>query len=296
MSGVPEVASTGIGHGRSRTSSVVVAAVTALIVASAMASAAVFAYSYTHRIGVFSIHPHGPSPYPIGVRDPTAVSGMAPPGPRALAHFHQVYVTRFPGPSLPSGWYLFTGSQAGSPGGHFGARHVTLHDGILELRTYRDPAFKNAWVTGGVCQCGQPRTYGAFFVRSRVTGAGPNEVELLWPANNRWPPEIDFNETGGRVSATSSTVHWGPINQIEQRFVTVNMTRWHTWGVIWTKGEIVYTVDGQVWGTIASPEEIAHVPMTLDFEQRTLCAVHRQCPTHPVAMDVAWVAEYAPSH
>ena len=74
------------------------------------------------------------------------------------------------------------------------------------------------------------------------------------------------------------------------------MTRWHTWGVIWTKGEIVYTVDGQVWGAIVSPEEIAHVPMTLDFEQRTLCALHRQCPTHPVSMDVAWVAEYAPGH
>ncbi len=296
MSGVPEVTSTDTDGDRAGHSSVVVAALTTLIVLVVVASVTVFAYAYTHRTSVFSIHPHGPTPYPIGVRDATAVSGMAPPGPTALAHFHQVYVTTFPGASLPPGWYLFTGPQAGSPGGHFGARHVTVHDGTLELRTFKDPTFKDAWVTGGVCQCGRPMTYGAFFVRSRVTGAGPNEVELLWPANNQWPPEIDFNETGGRVTATSSTIHWGPINQIEQRFVTVNMTRWHTWGVIWTRGEIVYTVDGQVWGTIASPEEIAHVPMTLDFEQRTLCALRRQCPTRPVSMDVAWVAEYAPGH
>jgi len=163
---------------------------------------------------------------------------------------------------------------------------------MLQLNTWKDPKFQNRWVTGGLCQCGLSKTYGAYFVRSRVTGPGPNEVELLWPTTNIWPPEIDFNETGGIVNATSSTVHYGPINLIEQRFVSVNVEKWHTWGLIWTPTKIVYIVDGQVWGTISAAAEIASVPMTLDFEQRQLCEIHQQCPKHPISMLIDWVAEY----
>jgi|GEM_PF-4689823 len=32
--------------------------------------------------------------------------------------------------------------------------------------------------------------------------------------------------------------------------------------------------------------------MTLDFEQRILCAFGKECPTVPIAMQVDWVAEY----
>jgi len=65
-----------------------------------------------------------------------------------------------------------------------------------------------------------------------VTGAGPTEVELLWPTSNIWPPEIDFNESGSVTKSTSATVHYGTSDPIDQRTLMVDGTHWHTWGVI----------------------------------------------------------------
>jgi len=231
---------------------------------------------------------------PVGVADPTHPSGMAPPSENALPGFTLDYSTDFAGSSLPKGWYVFTGIPGGDPGGHFAATHVVVDQSVLHLNAWKDPAFGNKWVTGGLCQCGLVRTYGAYFVRSRITGAGPSAVELLWPATNTWPPEIDFNETGGRASGSSSTVHWSQLNLIDQHTINIDMTKWHTWGVIWTAKSIQYTVDGIVWGAVTTPLEIPNQPMRLDFEQRALCVAGRNCPTTPVSMLVDWVAEYSP--
>jgi len=147
-------------------------------------------------------------------------------------------------------------------------------------------------VTGGICQCSVSHEYAAYFVRSRVTGAGPTEVELLWPTANTWPPEIDFNETGGSITSTTNSAHYGSTNHIVGSRVKIDMTQWHTWGVIWTANEIIYTVDGRVWGEVTGASNISSVPMTLDLEQRQECMEHRQCPTAPESMQVDWVAEY----
>ncbi len=95
-----------------------------------------------------------------------------------------------------------------TPGPSSGPHTSRWRRGELLLSTYRDKHYQNRWVTGGLCQCGLPHVYGAYFVRSRSTGVGPNEVELLWPENNQWPPEIDFNETPS-AHQSSATVHWG---------------------------------------------------------------------------------------
>ena len=167
---------------------------------------------------------------------------------------------------------------------------------MLSLNTFQDPNYNNEWVTGGLCQCGLSQTYGAYFVRSRLTGPGPTGVELLWPSANVWPPEIDFNETGGNTSQTSATVHWAtstnPNNQ-DQRSLNIDMTQWHTWGVICTPTSIVYTVDGNVWGTVSNSSEVPNQPMTLDLQQQTWCASGWACPTAPQSMQIDWVAEYS---
>jgi hypothetical protein len=231
--------------------------------------------------------------YPIGTPDVTEPSGLAPPSATALAGYSQSYVNDFTGTTLPMGWNVFTGVPGADPGGHFGISHVVVNGGVLELITYRNPAWHNRWVTGGLCQCGLAKTYGAYFVRSRVTAPGPNEAELLWPAGKLWPPEIDFNETGGSVTSTSTSVHFGSTNHIVRSLININMTQWHTWGVIWTPNYIQYTVDGLVWGSFHVSSEISRVKMTLDFEQRQICSEHRQCPTVPTSMLIDWVSEYA---
>lgn len=231
--------------------------------------------------------------FPVGVPDPTQPSGDAPPSSDAMVGYHLSYVANFTSAKIPKGWDLFSGVPGGDPGGRFSPSHVEVSDGMLQINTFQDPAFQNTWVTGGLCQCGRAMEYGAYFVRSRQTGAGPTDVQLLWPASNTWPPEIDFNETGGSATSTSSSVHFGKTNHVVQRHVDINMTLWHTWGVIWTPSFIEYTVDGRIWGIVQDASEVPHTKMTLDFEQRQECEENRQCPTAPESMQIDWVAEYA---
>ena len=237
-----------------------------------------------------------PNPtFPVGTPDSAEPSGDAPPAADALPGYSESYVTDFTGSSLPAGWGAFAGQPGGDPGALFGPSHVVVGGGLLRLLTYKDPSSNNQWVTGGVAHYGLAQTYGAYFVRSRVSGPGPNEAELLWPVQNIWPPEIDFSETGGLTYELSASLHYGVTNHFDQRFLGINMMRWHTWGVIWTPSSVTYTVDGQVWGSVTVPSEIPNIPMTLDMEQRTKCSFGTQCPTHPISMQVDWVAEYTPT-
>jgi hypothetical protein len=230
--------------------------------------------------------------FPIGTPDSSEPSGEAPPGPQALPGYALSYVNDFNGSSLPPGWDSYSGVPGGDPGGRFAQSHVVVSGGLLQLNTYQDPAYDNRWIVGGLCQCGLSKKYGAYFVRSRITGAGPSEIQLLWPAANVWPPEVDFNETGGSATSTTSSLHYGSANIIVRRRVNVNMTNWHTWGVIWTANRMVYTVDGRIWGEVVGAAMMPSIPMRLVFQQQQQCEEGRQCPTAPESMLVDWVAEY----
>jgi beta-glucanase (GH16 family) len=171
---------------------------------------------------------------------------------------------------------------------------VIVTQGLLRLRTYRDPAYGDQWTTGGICQCQRHVQYGAFFVRSRITQAGANSDELLWPSNNTWPPEIDFNENLNHLLLTTATTHWGSDNHYQFATLRINMTKWHTWGVIWTPTYVLFVVDGHPWHEFTEAANVPHIPMNLDFEQRAVCPSSFECPTVPSSMVVDWVAEYQP--
>ena len=233
--------------------------------------------------------------YSAGVVNASKTSGLGPLSATSIPGYVQSYVTEFTGSSLPPGWHTFSGKPGGDPTGQFSPAHVTVSNGLLQLNAWKDPQFHNMWVTGGLCLCGKPQTYGAFFIRSRQTGSGPNEVELLWPEDNSWPPEIDFNETGGRSFETSATVHWAIANHQIQYLIAADLTTWHTWGVIWTPKEIDYTLDGHVWATDTVSATIPGLPMSIDIEQRTVCDPTTQCPVRPTSLLVEWVEAFSPS-
>jgi beta-glucanase (GH16 family) len=209
--------------------------------------------------------------------------------------YREAYKNDFSGNHLPLGWDVFNGVPGGDPGGQFNFRHVLVAQGLLRLKVWQDPRFEDRWVTGGVCQCGQPLKYGAFFVRSRLTGAGANTAELLWPVSNSWPPEIDFNENLSHVNLTTATLHWGPGNNTDFQILRINMLKWHTWGVIWTPESVTYVVDGRPWHVVTTKRNIPTIPMDLNLEQRTNCTQHYDCPGHPSALLVDWVVEYTKS-
>ena len=230
--------------------------------------------------------------FPVGTPDSSEPSGMAPPSPADLPGYVRKYVTDFTGTSLPDGWSSFAGMASGDAGSQWDTGHVVVANGLLSLNSWQDPAYNNEWVNGGLCQCALARTYGAYFVRSRVTGPGPTIVELLWPTVG-WPPEIDFNETNGVVTGTSATTIWGSAPNQYQVQLNVDMTRWHTWGVIWTPTSVIYTLDGRAWGTFSVPSEVPHVPMTLHLQQQTWCSSNFACPSSPQSSQIDWVAEYS---
>lgn len=232
----------------------------------------------------------------VGVPDPHEPSGEAPPIAGALPGYTQSYVEDFTGRALPTGWGRFAGPSSGNPSSYWAPSHVLLGGGMVRLVTYRDPRHHNRWVSGGICRCGTSDKYGAFFIRSRVTGPGPDEDELLWPVANVWPPEVDFNESAFSTHSTSWTVHYGTGSSFVQGTRTFNLTRWHTWGVIWTPTSLVFTIDGSIWGAITKTSEVPQQPMTLDIDQEARCVPGLSwaaCPVRKVALQLDWVAEFA---
>jgi hypothetical protein len=248
-------------------------------------------------LGVISSSAHASSTlYPVGTPRAGDASGLGEPATTALHGYHLTYFTHFPGSRLPRGWSSFSGVPGGTVGDVFSPAHVVVYQGVLRLKTYQDPRYQNRWITAGVCQCARPFTYGAVFVRSRVTGPGPNSAELLWPHSNVWPPEIDFYEDLAQPDLATQSVHWGPPHRMETyQLRHFNVDAWHTWGVIWTPRSITFTVDGYGWHRVDSPTPIPHVPMDVNIEQRTSCGTHNACPTSPQSLLVDWVAVYQPT-
>jgi beta-glucanase (GH16 family) len=202
-----------------------------------------------------------------------------------------------------SKWGLYSGQPGGDPGGWWAPSHVVVRRGILNLETYRDSRFGGRWVSGGLSSArALKQTYGKYEVRFRVDdGKGVAAILLLWPVRDHWPPEIDFAEDGGMTSrrgSMSATLHYGAENHQIQRSVKADFTRWHTAGVEWTPGKLVYTLDGEPWGTVRS-RHVPREPMELAIQAQAGTCGRRYAPcpdaTTPtkVNMQIQWVRAYA---
>jgi beta-glucanase (GH16 family) len=220
-----------------------------------------------------------------------------------LPGWHQVFADDFSGSTLDtSKWRLYWGQPGGDPGGWFDPSHVSVANGQLVISGYRDPADGGKWATGGLSSSpGLVQTYGKYLARFRFdAGVGIAHAILLWPADNSWPPEIDFSEDNGSNRETAyATLHYGAANTQVQRQVAVNLTHWHTLGVEWTPGRLVYTLDGRPWSTLTS-SHVPAIPMTLDIQtQAWACGTStwERCPnaTTPshVNLYVDWAVAYA---
>jgi beta-glucanase (GH16 family) len=220
-----------------------------------------------------------------------------------LPGWRQVLVDDFEHGLNRSHWGVYDGQPDGDPGGWWDPSHVFVRDGLLHLDSSQDPRFGGRWVSGGLSSSPWlKQRYGKYLVRFRMdAGMGISAVLLLWPVANVWPPEIDFAENGGDTLARTeldATLHFGADDSQIERKRSVDWTAWHTAGVEWTPGKLVYTLDGRRWAVVRSREVPAQA-MELDIQSQagTCGDVYRPCPdssTPPhVDLQVDWVVAYA---
>ena len=219
--------------------------------------------------------------------------------------WRQVFTDDFNGRTLDSSkWRLYWGTPGGDPAGWFDPRHVTVSHGMLVISAYRDRRDGGRWATGGLSSSpGLIQTYGKYLVRFRLDpGIGVSHAALLMPANNSWPPEIDFSEDNGSGrTGTLVTLHYGKHDTHSSAWLgSVNLTQWHTLGVQWTPGKLQYTIDGRIWKTMAGAA-VPALPMVLDLQTQTwpCSGTWGRCPNastpRVVRMYVDWVVAYAPA-
>lgn len=234
---------------------------------------------------------------------PTPVNHQAMPT-GVIPGWREVFSDNFPGPGLNrANWRLYHGQPGGDPAGWFEPSHVRVSQGMLVVSAYRDPNRGERWATGGLSSSpGLVQTYGKYLVRFRMDkGVGVGHAMVLFPANNTWPPEIDFSEdNGGARNSTLATVHYGASDHHVASKIAVDLTQWHTLGVEWLPARVVFTLDGRDWYQLAG-RAVPAVPMTLDIQTQTwpCSGTWGVCPdtrTPPVVrLQVDWVVAYAPA-
>lgn len=160
-------------------------------------------------------------------------------------------------------WTRYKGRPGGDPMGWWEPSQVTVSGGSLVLTGQVEAKGRSGdatkrWVSGGVKLEHDlpPLRYGRADVRLRAERGPWALAVLLWPADNGWPPEIDFVEdNGGDRGLVTATLHTGTAkNRRAVRATTaVDLTQWHTWSVAWSPGKVVYSVDGVPWATTTDP-------------------------------------------
>jgi hypothetical protein len=226
-----------------------------------------------------------------------------------LPGWKQVFKDDFTGTTLGSKWNAYNGVVGGGRGGWWATSHAVVEGHELVLKTYSDPAscpnaascsLFNDEVSAGV-KSKFAETYGKFLIRVRTTPVDDvSFLAILWPTTDIAPPETDFAVEGGpeHLTTIGALLKYDPGPTVVPDTVTANPAKWQTLGVVWSPGEVQYTIDGKVWATELNAN-VSAVPMNIVLQSQTDCqAVAGQtCPVAWAAkepsVDIAWVVAYA---
>lgn len=157
-----------------------------------------------------------------------------------------------------SSWSVYGRNGPKGPHCYFD-KNITVGGGIATLKVLPGDEC-DGYSASGMCACPvTTQTYGKYEVRMKATVGNSKITLLLWPAG-QWPPEIDFAEfpaTGDGMlrQRFNQTLHYSPQNKMIHTHTEANMTTWHTVGLEWSPGRVVYTLDGVATATITQ-----HVP------------------------------------
>ncbi len=149
---------------------------------------------------------------------------------------------------------------------YYSPENVTVHDGMVTLRSERRPKGSRPFTSGLIETRGKfARVYGRFEVRARLPkGQGVWPAHWLMPDDNSWPPEIDIMELLGhdprRMYMNNHFTHKdGGHRHTGESFRGVDFTEaFHVFAVEWEKYEIRWYVDGVL--RFSTKEYIPAVP------------------------------------
>jgi hypothetical protein len=164
-------------------------------------------------------------------------------------------------------WGVYESSNNG--GGllsEYDTSNVAVSGGMMSIRTYN--AGGNDWRSGGVSSAkGFSAAKGKWAMRAKFDRAyGIGYAFLLMPKGGGWPPEVDIAEGTAGGPRVMSTLHWSASNFTDSRSnYTVDMTLWHTYGVVLSDNKAQFTIDGAVWTTINNAN-VPRVPMWIGFQ------------------------------
>ncbi len=180
--------------------------------------------------------------------------------PTSLPGWQADFVDNFVGPLNTEVWGRYGG---GAP---VGAHSVYLRenvvtdqtveagDGVLTLTSKQT---NGVWSSGGVSSGrGFAAAQGKWTIKAKFDRAyGVGYAFLLYPKGGGWPPEVDIIEGTMGGKEIMSTFHYGTAAQNfqEQRWLkNVDMTVWHTYGVVISGDVITYTLDGRPFASVTN--------------------------------------------
>ena len=172
--------------------------------------------------------------------------------PVAIPGWTQDFLDDFNGPLNAAKWGRYESSSNQSKMlSEYDAGNVATSNGAMTLRTYN--AGGSDWRAAGVSGAkGFSAAKGKWAVRAKFDRAyGIGFAFLLYPKGGGWPPEVDFGEGTMGGPRVMVNLHWSSANLTDPRSrYDVDMTQWHTYGVVISTNKLEFTLDGVVWSTM----------------------------------------------
>jgi hypothetical protein len=186
----------------------------------------------------------------------STASAVAPP-PTSSRFPRMIFYRQFKDPIKRHTWTIYQGVPGCCDQSYWAKSHVVSKGGMLRIQTYRDSAYQDRWVSGGVSMARLVnQTYGRWVVRFRMPrGAGVGMDVALRPSGGGtvvdWIEES--SDKGAARAIETATLHYGS-TRIHAR-VHANFSKWHTMILAWTPGRITVRLGHHRWANYTS-----HIP------------------------------------
>lgn len=217
--------------------------------------------------------------------------------PAAEGQFLNVYGKTWS--AYETGWPDTNGKNAGTGSG-YNRDNISVADGCLRVKVGHGPNGKPQAAVPYLLAPGSTkiwdRTYGRHEVRVKCDPVPGYKIAFLtWPASDDWAEgEIDWPE-GSLNSTASAYSHYvgDPRSQDAFERAGAKLSDWHTYGVEWTPGRVVFLLDGKVIGT--STKKVPDTPhhWVLQVETNLGGVQPKKGDTGYVYVD--WVSVWSPA-